>query len=60
MRYRLGDPAFDVRECQQRGATYAASLRVMVRLVIYDKEAAASAKVVKIYRNKKSIWANCL
>jgi len=47
VRYRLGDPAFDVRECQQRGATYAASLRVMVRLVIYDKEAAASAKVVK-------------
>ena len=47
VRYRLGDPAFDVRECQQRGATYAASLRVMVRLVIYDKEAAASAKVLK-------------
>jgi DNA-directed RNA polymerase subunit beta len=36
--YRLGTPIFDVRECQQRGMTYAAPLRVKVRLVIYDKE----------------------
>jgi DNA-directed RNA polymerase subunit beta len=53
VRYRLGEPMFDVRECQQRGATYAASLRVMVRLVIYDKEAAASAKVVKDVREQE-------
>ncbi len=39
--YRLGTPTFDVRECQQRGMTYAAPLRVKVRLVIYDKEAPA-------------------
>ncbi|MEW6037154.1 MAG: DNA-directed RNA polymerase subunit beta [Pseudomonadota bacterium] len=45
--YRLGDPVFDVKECQQRGTTYAAPLRVLVRLVVYDKEAPASAKVVK-------------
>ena len=36
--YRLGTPTFDVRECQQRGMTFAAPLRVKVRLVIYDKE----------------------
>jgi DNA-directed RNA polymerase subunit beta len=36
--YRLGKPMFDVKECQQRGMTYAASLRVKVRLVLYDKE----------------------
>ena len=48
--YRLGEPVFDVRECQQRGATFAAPLRVLVRLVIYDKDAAASAKVVKDIR----------
>jgi len=53
VRYRLGDPVFDVRECQQRGATYAASLRVLVRLVIYDKEAAATAKVVKDVREQE-------
>src|SRR3569623_123319 len=28
--YRLGTPTFDVRECQQRGMTYAAPLRVKV------------------------------
>ncbi len=45
--YRLGQPVFDVKECQQRGTTYAAPLRVKVRLIIYDKEAAQSASVVK-------------
>jgi DNA-directed RNA polymerase subunit beta len=45
--YRLGEPPFDVRECQLRGTTYAAPLRVLVRLVIYDKESPAGSKVVK-------------
>ncbi|MDH3645537.1 MAG: DNA-directed RNA polymerase subunit beta [Gammaproteobacteria bacterium] len=36
--YRLGIPVFDVKECQMRGLTYAAPLRVKVRLVIFDKE----------------------
>ena len=43
--YRLGTPAFDVLECQQRGMTFAAPLRVKVRLVIYDKT--SKNKVVK-------------
>ncbi len=51
--YRLGEPVFDVKECQQRGATYAAPLRVLVRLVIYDKDAPASAKVVKDIREQE-------
>ena len=51
--YRLGEPTFDVRECQQRGATYAAPLRVLVRLVIYDKDAPGSAKVVKDIREQE-------
>ncbi|UCF75356.1 MAG: hypothetical protein JSU71_14180 [Betaproteobacteria bacterium] len=38
--YALGEPPFDVKECQQRGLTYAAPLRAKVRLVIMDKEAA--------------------
>ncbi len=45
--YRLGEPVFDVRECQLRGATFAAPLRVRVRLVIYDKDAPAGSKQVK-------------
>ncbi len=53
VKYRLGEPVFDVRECQQRGATYAAPLRVLVRLVIYDKEASANAKVVKDIREQE-------
>jgi DNA-directed RNA polymerase subunit beta len=38
--YQLGHPVFDVKECQQRGLTYAAPLRARVRLVIMDREAA--------------------
>ncbi len=53
VKYRLGEPTFDVRECQQRGATFAAPLRVLVRLVIYDKDAPASAKVVKDIREQE-------
>src|SRR5512135_1775072 len=37
--YALGEPPFDVKECQQRGLTYASPLRAKVRLVIMDKEA---------------------
>ncbi|MEJ2060757.1 MAG: DNA-directed RNA polymerase subunit beta [Gammaproteobacteria bacterium] len=45
--YRLGQPIFDVKECLLRGLTYAAPLRVVLRLVIYDKEAPAGTQVVK-------------
>jgi len=45
--YKLGDPVFDVKECQLRGLTYAAPLRVLTRLVIYDKESSAQQKPVK-------------
>ena len=36
--YVLGDPPFNIKECQQRGLTYASPLRAKVRLVILDKE----------------------
>ena len=39
--YRLGEPVFDVKECQIRGVTYSAPLRVKLRLVLFDREAAA-------------------
>ncbi len=45
--YRLGKPAFDERECKIRGLTFAAPLRVMARLVIYDKESKGPNKAVK-------------
>ena len=52
--YRLGEPVFDVKECQLRGLTYAAPLRVQVRLVIYDKEGStATKKIVKEVREQE-------
>ncbi len=51
--YRLGEPVFDVKECQLRGLTYAAPLRVLVRLVIYDKEATGKKKKVKDIREQE-------
>ncbi|WP_299011129.1 DNA-directed RNA polymerase subunit beta [uncultured Shewanella sp.] len=38
--YKLGEPVFDVKECQIRGITYSAPLRVKLRMVLYDREAA--------------------
>ena len=43
--YRLGEAPFDVKESVSRGVTYAAPLRVRVRLIIYDRE--SSSKAVK-------------
>lgn len=43
--YRLGEPHFDVKESILRGETYAAPLRVKVRLIIYDRE--SSNKAIK-------------
>ncbi|MEO5616810.1 MAG: DNA-directed RNA polymerase subunit beta, partial [Candidatus Eisenbacteria bacterium] len=37
--YVLGEPPFDVVECQQRGLTFASPLRAKVRLTIMDREA---------------------
>ncbi len=51
--YRLGTPVFDVKECQMRGLTYAAPIRVLVRLVIYDKEASGTPKPVKDIREQE-------
>lgn len=45
--YRLGEPIFDVRECKMRGLTYAAPLRVKLRLVHYDREAEAGTNAIK-------------
>ena len=36
--YELGKPVFDVKECQLRGSTYSASLKVTLQLILYDKE----------------------
>lgn len=45
--YRLGESIFDVKECKMRGLTYAAPLRVKLRLVHYDREAEAGSHAIK-------------
>ena len=46
--FHLGTPPFDVKECMQRGLTFASPLRAKVRLVIMDREASKpTAKEVK-------------
>ncbi|MDH3377106.1 MAG: DNA-directed RNA polymerase subunit beta [Gammaproteobacteria bacterium] len=45
--YRLGTPQFDVKECQQRGLIFSAPLRVVLRLMIFNKDDAGGAKSVK-------------
>ena len=39
LKYDLGEPRFNVRECQRRGQTYMAPLRVKTRMVIHEKDA---------------------
>ncbi len=49
---RCGDPValqlkYDVPECEERGMTYAAPLKVTIRLTVYDKDAETGAKTVR-------------
>ena len=44
--FNIAKPPFDVRECQQRGLTFAAAVRAKLQMIIYDREA-HPAKVVK-------------
>ena len=50
--YKLSPPVFNVKECQIRGSTYASSLRVIVRLIIFDKES-GSEKAIKDVREQE-------
>jgi len=43
--YYLGEPVFDVKECQVRGLTYAAPIRVRLRLRVMDKESPGASRV---------------
>ncbi|MFT8229795.1 MAG: DNA-directed RNA polymerase subunit beta [Enterobacterales bacterium] len=45
--YKLGEPLFDIRECQNRGVTFSVSLRVKIRLIVYNNDSSHSIKFVK-------------
>ncbi len=45
--YDFEDPAYDVEECQQRGMTYAAPLKVTLRLVVWDIDEETGSRSVR-------------
>ena len=47
LRYELEQPKFDVEECQQRGITYAAPLKVTLRLVVWDVDEDTGARSIR-------------
>ncbi|MGI9386297.1 MAG: DNA-directed RNA polymerase subunit beta, partial [Methyloligellaceae bacterium] len=47
VRYDFEAPKYDVEECQQRGMTYAAPLKVTLRLIVFDVNEETGAKSVK-------------
>ena len=47
VRYEFEKPKYDVEECQQRDMTYAAPLKVTLRLIVFDVDEDTGAKSVK-------------
>src|SRR5205814_1897955 len=47
VRYEFEAPKFDVDECQQRGMTYAAPLKVTLRLIVFEIDPDTQSKSVK-------------
>ena len=47
VKYELEDPKYDVEECQQRGMTYAAPLKVTLRLVVWDIDEDTGARSIR-------------
>src|SRR6201985_1218921 len=45
--YHFEDPKYDVEECQQRSMTFAAPLKVTLRLIVFDTDVETGAKSVK-------------
>ena len=51
--YSLGTPKYDVRECAEQGMSYAAPLKVRVRLVVLDREDKSANKKVMDVREQE-------
>src|SRR5246500_5853067 len=47
VRYELEEPKYDVEECQQRGITFAAPLKVTLRLVVWDVDEDTGARSIR-------------
>ena len=47
LRYELEEPKYDVEECQQRGITFAAPLKVTLRLVVWDVDEDTGSRSIR-------------
>ncbi len=45
--YKIGDVRYDVKECIQKGMTYAAPLKIVVRLVVFDADRGTGQKTIR-------------
>ena len=60
---KCGDPVamqlkYDVNECQERGMTYSAPLRVTIRLTIYDKDPDTGAKTIRDIKEQEVFYGD--
>src|SRR5216110_2419990 len=60
---KCGDPVamqlkYDVNECQERGMTYSAPLRVTIRLTIYDKDPDSGAKTIRDIKEQEVFYGD--
>jgi DNA-directed RNA polymerase subunit beta len=53
VKYRLGKPKYDVRECLLKGITYAAPLRVTIQLIIYDIQEGVKTGQIKAIKEQE-------
>jgi len=47
VQYHLEDPKYDVDECRQRGMTFAAPIKVLIRLVVWDVNEDTGAQSIR-------------
>jgi DNA-directed RNA polymerase subunit beta len=47
VKYELEEPKYDVEECQQRGLTFAAPLKVTLRLLVWDIDEDTGARSIR-------------
>ncbi len=45
--YKIGDVRYDIKECVQKGMTYAAPLKIVVRLVVFDSDPGSDQKQIR-------------
>src|SRR6202795_293876 len=60
---KCGDPVgmqlkYDMNECQERGMTYAAPLKVTIRLTIYDKDPDSGAKTIRDIKEQEVFYGD--